>query len=117
MTDSQLIAGLWTLPTVESNDSGVVRMHVSVSVPEVGTMSDIPIDVQMSAGGTALEVSQPADPAQYYYLETLAVTLIADVAFANPDGLVPDSVTVSFGDESATFPVTVRAPDEGPPIV
>lgn len=117
MAESQLVAGMWTLPTVESNSGGVVRMHVSVSVPEIGMMSDTPIDVQMFAGGTQLETSQPATPGTYYYLETLAITLIADVAFANPAGLVPDTVVVGFGGESATFAVTVRAPDEGPLIV
>jgi hypothetical protein len=117
MTESQLIAGTWALPTVESNVGGTVRMHVSVSVPEVGSMSDTPIDVQMSAGGVPLEVSEPASTDRYYYLETLSVTLVADVAFANPQGLTPDTVTISFGGESATFAVTVREPDEGPPIV
>lgn len=117
MTQSQLISGFWALPTVESNAGGTVRMHVSISVPEIGSMADTPIDVAMVAGGTNLAVSEPATPGQYAYLSTISVTLVADVAFANPDNLTPESVTIGFLGESATFAVTVREPDEGPPIV
>jgi len=110
MSESQLVGGLWVLPTVESNDDGVARMHVSVSVPEVDAMANTPMEVSMAAGGQALSVLE--GPSPFYYLRTLAVTAVSDVAFDNPTGVDPDTVTVSIGGETVSFAVTVRPPDD-----
>lgn len=113
MAESKLVAGRWVLPTVESNVDGVARMHVSVSVPEVNAMAETPMEVSMSAGGQALTVLE--GPSPFYYLETLAVTAVTDVAFENPTGMDPDTVTVSIGGETVDFAVTVRPPDDAGP--
>lgn len=110
MTGSQLVAGRWVLPTVESNNGGVARMHVSVAVPEMGGLDGVPMDVSMSAAGQALQVTET--PSSYYYLRTLSTTAVADFAFDNPTGSDPDTVTVGLEGESATFQVTVRPPDD-----
>ena len=113
MNESQMLGGHWVLPTLESNAAGVARLHVSIAVGEVDELSGQPVAVSLQAGGQELPISAaPADGA-YYYLETLAVTAIADFAFANPDGLVPDTITVSLGGESATWPAEVRDDPEG----
>ena len=69
MTTSQLIAGRWVLPTVESNQDGTVRMHVSVSVDSADALADIPVEVEPvrrrpAAGprGGAVLVVPPRDP-------------------------------------------------------
>jgi hypothetical protein len=115
MTTSQLIAGRWVLPTVESNQDGTVRMHVSVSVDLPDALAEIPVDVAMTASGAALELTE--GPSQWYYLETLAVTAVSDAAFANPGGTDPDTVTISMQGESATFEVTVRPSEPDLPMV
>ena len=114
MAESQFVAGRWTLPTVESVGGGAVRMHVSVSVPEVGALGDIPIEASMVAGGQQLTLSASSAPADYYYLQTVGVTAVADFAFDNPDGLTPETVTVSIQGESATFAVGMPGEDPGP---
>lgn len=118
MTESQLVAGRWVLPTVESNRDGVVRMHVSVSVAEPDALADVAIDVAVSGAGQQLGARETPAPADYSYLQTRAVTAIADFAFDNPGGTDPDTVTVSMQGQSATFAVTVRPPDDDPgPLV
>lgn len=110
MSESQLVAGRWVLPTVESNVDGVARMHVSVSVPEVDAMANTPMEVSMSAGGQALSVLE--GPSPFYYLQTLAVTAVSDVAFDNPTGVDPDIVTVTIEGDTVAFAVTVRPPED-----
>jgi hypothetical protein len=118
MTEAQLIAGRWVRPTVDSTVNGIARMHVSVSVGRPGDLADVPIEVTMSAGGQELAVREAPSPADYYYLETLAVTAAALFAFDNPTGVEPDSVTITMQGESATFAVTVRPPEDNPgPLV
>ncbi|HEY8719590.1 hypothetical protein [Pengzhenrongella sp.] len=50
---SQRLAGRWALPTIESNSNsdGVVRLQVSVSVPEVYSLFGTPVAVALVAGG------------------------------------------------------------------
>lgn len=115
MTEAQLIAGRWVRPTVDATVDGVTAMHVSVSVRRPGDLDDVPIDVSISAQGEPLTVRQAPSPADYYYLETLAVTAAALFTFDNPTGMEPDSVTVGMQGESATFAVTVRPPEDTPP--
>jgi hypothetical protein len=118
MNESQMVGGHWLLPTLESNAGGVARLHVSISVGEVDELSGQPIAVSLTAGGQELPVSAEPASGTYYYLETLAVTAIADFAFANPDGLVPDTITVTFGDETATWPAELREdPESGSPLI
>ncbi|WP_456846942.1 hypothetical protein [Cellulomonas sp. P5_C6] len=118
MNESQMVGGHWVLPTLESNTDGVARLHVSIAVGEVDELSGQLVAVSLQSGGQELPVSAaPADGA-YYYLETLAVTAIADFAFANPDGLVPDTITVTLGEETATWPAELREdPDGGSPQI
>ncbi|WP_456846940.1 hypothetical protein [Cellulomonas sp. P5_C6] len=104
MRQAQLIGGLWALPTLEKVGDGAVELHVSVAVDEVDGLAGTPVAVDVQAGGRSLEVtSAPAD-GDYYYLETLAVTAVADFAYANPEGLTPETVTVTIGGESASWP-------------
>ncbi|HRC00098.1 MAG TPA: hypothetical protein PKZ38_08460 [Dermatophilaceae bacterium] len=115
MTTSQLIAGRWVLPTVESNQDGTVRMHVSVSVDSIDALADIPVEVGLSAAGQPLDLAEA--PSSWYYLETLAITAVSDLAFANPAGADPDACTVTMQGESATFEVTVRPAEPEIPMV
>ena len=116
MNEAQKVSGYWVLPTLESNTGGVARLHVSIAVGEVDEVAGRPVAVSLRAGDQELAVTEaPADGA-YYHLETIAVTAVADFAFANPDGLVPDTITVTLGDESATWPAELRE-DPGSPSI
>lgn len=103
--ESQMLAGRWVMPTVESNEDGIVRLHVSVAVENVESLAGQPVEVGLVAGGQQLPVREAPPPGEYYYLETLAVTAVADFAFDNPDRLAPEQVTVSLGGEQATWPL------------
>ena len=100
MNEAQKVSGYWVLPTLESNTDGVARLHVS-----------------LRAGDQELPVAEAPPDGAYYHLETIAVTAVADFAFANPDGLVPDTITVTLGDESATWPAELRDDPGSPSIV
>ncbi|MEZ0448658.1 hypothetical protein [Cellulomonas sp. ICMP 17802] len=116
MNEAQRVGGHWVLPTLESNTGGVARLHVSIAVGEVDQLSGQPVAVSLRAGDQELPVLEAPDPGAYYHLETIAVTAVADFAFANPDGLVPDTITVTLGDESASWPAELRG-DPGSPLV
>lgn len=113
MNISTMLGGRWTLPTIESTGT-TVRLHVSVSVEDTEVLSGQPVAVALQAGGQQLAVSEAPPDGAWYYLETLAITAIADFAFDNPDGLTPESVTVTLGGESATWPAELPAADQGP---
>jgi hypothetical protein len=104
MSQSQMVGGLWALPTLEVVSGGVVELHVSIAVDEVDALAGTPVVVDVQAGGQSLAVTSAPPDGQYYYLETLAVTAVADFAYANPDGLTPETVTVTIGGESASWP-------------
>lgn len=116
MTESQLLAGRWTLPTVEDNQGGLVHMHVSVQVPEVDGLAGVDVGVAMSAAGQPLELAELDGPGRYVYLATGTVTAVARATFHNPTGAPPDTVTVTIEGESATFAVTVRDDDPDLPV-
>lgn len=109
MAESQMLAGRWVLPTLESNDDGVVRLHVSLAVESLDALSGQPVHVDVVAGGHSLPAREIPHEGAYDYLETIAVTAVADFAFDNPEHLAPEQITVTFGGESATWP----APDLG----
>jgi len=113
MNEAQKVSGYWVLPTLESNTDGVARLHVSIAVGEVDELAGRPVAVSLRAGDQELPVAEAPPDGAYYHLETIAVTAVADFAFANPDGLVPDTITVSLGGESATWPAEVRDDPEG----
>lgn len=116
MNEAQRVGGHWVLPTLESNADGVARLHVSIAVGEVDQLAGQPVAVSLRVGDQELPVLEaPADGA-YYHLETISVTAVADFAFANPDGLVPDTIAVTLGEETATWPAELREdPDGGSP--
>lgn len=105
MVQAQMVAGHWLVPTVESNDDGVVRLHVSVSVTGVEALEGHPVAVDVVAGGQQLPARETPPQGAYYYLETISVTAVADFAFDNPDRLPVQQVTVALDGEQTTFAV------------
>lgn len=105
MVEAQMVSGHWLVPTVESNDDGVVRLHVSVSVPDVEALEGHVVTAAVVAGGQQLPVREAPLEGSYYYLETISVTAVADFAFDNPEQLPVQQVTVALDGEQATFEV------------
>lgn len=103
MATSQMLGERWVLPTLESNEGGVVALHVSIAVGSVDAINGQPVGVGVVAGGQQLNLRQGPAVGSYYYLRTRAVTAVADFAFDNPDGLAVDSISVTFGDQTGTW--------------
>ncbi len=115
MTQSQLIAGRWTLPVVESNDNGAVFMHVSVQVSEPGALDGIPVQASLMAQGQECEFVEDLGGGEYLYVSTGSTTAVTRRRYSSPSGADPDTCTVTIEGDSATFAVTVR--DKDIPIV
>lgn len=105
MVEAQMVAGHWLVPTVESNDDGAVRLHVSVSVPAVEALEGHVVSVGVVAGGQELPARETPPEGSYYYLETISVTAVADFVFDNLEQLPVQQVTVALDGEQTTFEV------------
>lgn len=111
----QLIAGRWV--SVELTvDGATVRVRFGINVNEVGELLGDALAVHVVAGEETLgELSAPQADLPLLCVSTTAAWAWGEYSFANPRGLTPTAILVTFEGQTASFDLRDAIPSPAPP--
>ena len=103
----RLAGDFWVYPSLSEVTGTSVRVNVAIAVEQPFDLQDTDVACELLAGGQSLGIAEAPAPGPLPAIEMTGANAYALYRFDNPDGLLPESVTVTVRGGSATFDVSL----------